>query len=144
MSTDRVLIYCPTRKRTFTAELAVTVAGEASLVNWQDVKGKPDEATRWPLFSEVADKPEHYPTEWNAVASKPETATRWPLFTEIDERPDTYPSKWASVSGKPETATRWPTVAEVDGLQEALNLIMQAIENVDIKLREDLAGGYDI
>lgn len=56
-------------------------------VPWDKVDGKPDQATRWPKFSEVTEVPE--------------TATRW--------------SKWAEVADKPVTATRWPTWTEVGG-----------------------------
>lgn len=44
-----------------------------------------------PTASDIGAKPDSYVPGWDEITSKPSQATRWPKFEEVTERPSTYP-----------------------------------------------------
>lgn len=62
---------------------------------WEDITGKPDQATRWPAWSEVTSKPAEFAPEshehpWNQIYGQPAYATRWPYWGEVQGKPTTF------------------------------------------------------
>jgi hypothetical protein len=64
-------------------------------VDWTDVTNKPDEATRWPAWTEVTSKPSTFAPSahghpWSEISSKPDEATRWPAWSEVTSKPTEF------------------------------------------------------
>ncbi|QIG60717.1 tail fiber protein [Vibrio phage VPT02] len=73
-----------------------------------------------PTAAEVGAHPNSWKPSWNDVSSKPAQATRWPKWGEISDKPgtmppDTHTHPWSQITGIPSYATRWPKWSEVAG-----------------------------
>ncbi|BBL19307.1 tail fiber family protein [Vibrio phage KIT04] len=73
-----------------------------------------------PTAADVGAHPNSWRPTWNDVSSKPAQATRWPKWGEISDRPGTMPPSshthpWSQITGIPSYATRWPNWGEISG-----------------------------
>lgn len=73
-----------------------------------------------PTAAEVGAHPNSWRPTWNDVSSKPAQATRWPKWGEISDKPGTMPPDshthpWSQITGIPSYATRWPKWGEISG-----------------------------
>ncbi|AKY02254.1 tail fiber family protein [Vibrio phage vB_VorS-PVo5] len=84
--------------------------------SWDDVQSKPAQATRWPKWGEISDKPGTMPPSshthpWSQITNIPSYATRWPNWGEIAGKPGnlltqtTADTRYMSKNDKPNAAT---------------------------------------
>ncbi|TVZ39385.1 endosialidase-like protein [Alteromonadaceae bacterium 2753L.S.0a.02] len=123
-------------------EMLATHENAGTAHSWAQISGKPTQATRWPLWTEVTNKPTVYPAashlhSFTELINLPVYTTRWPAWSEVTSKPATYapsahghpwsdlsgvPSSftpsahghaWSDLSSVPTQATRWPAWSEV-------------------------------
>ena len=119
--------YSPNNKPT-PADIGAQPAGSYAAAShthpWAQVTGVPVQATRWPTWTEVTDKPSTMPPSshthpWAQITGAPVYTTRWPTPAEVGAQPAgsyaaaSHRHPWSDLDGVPATASRWPNATEV-------------------------------
>ncbi|MEG0006591.1 MAG: phage tail protein [Aeromonas sp.] len=72
--------------------IAVEIKDGSHRHQWDELDQVPVQATRWPAWGEVADKPDlaaaSHRHPWNQIDQIPATASRWPRWSEVMKKPD--------------------------------------------------------
>ncbi|MGJ8526855.1 hypothetical protein LMG33818_002618 [Halomonadaceae bacterium LMG 33818] len=73
--------------------------------------------------------------QWGDLEGKPDQATRWPKWSEVDGKPTfanvAFSGKWADISGAPVQTTRWPKYSEVTDTPTLGNAASRNVANLD-------------